>query len=139
MWFRRCKTSNLLAKFLGFRMQLASRSESGREFLLLICASNIRKFILVLRSESLGSQTQQNFSTKQISKPPEEDMATNFVQIENDSEIKQRLERRACAYARLPGSTSPRIPIVRWNGRSRLTSGPVPQFCLEASPGSTKT
>jgi len=32
--------------------------------------------------------------------PSEEDMATNFVQIENDPEIKQRLEARTRASTR---------------------------------------
>ena len=47
-------------------------------------------------------------------------MATNLVQIENDSEIKQRLKQSAPGCGKLPDSINPPTSTGRWNERSPL-------------------
>ena len=67
-------------------------------------------------------------------------MATNLVQIENDSEIKQRLAAERARLRKIAGLDQPssfpsphRARIYRRGARRRSP------FCLAASPGSTRT
>ena len=66
-------------------------------------------------------------------------MATNFVQIENESEIKQRLEAERARLRKIAGLDQPNHfhrPVERAFTADR---GRTPQSCLVASRGSTRT
>jgi hypothetical protein len=66
-------------------------------------------------------------------------MATNLVQIDNDEEIKQRLEAERSRLRKIAGLDQPthfHRPVERaFKPRNGITS----RFCLAALPGSTKT
>lgn len=60
-------------------------------------------------------------------------MAANFVQIENDSEIKQRLEAERARVRKIAGLDPPKHFHRQWSAHLPRNSGPTPPSCSAAS------